>query len=93
MVVPDGTQGIKGLSLPGSSLHAPLRQTQTITVLLSHWLGIPVGPSSQPSEQLSTSNQLTALFCHWSVPLKAPSSSLLLLLLSRFSRVQLCATP
>lgn len=39
--------------------------------------GILVGPLSQPSEQLSASNQLTALFCHCSGPLKAPSPSLL----------------
>ena len=32
----------------------------------------PGGPSSQPSEQLSTSNLVLALLCHWPVPLKTP---------------------
>ena len=35
-------------------------------------VGPPGGPSSQPSERLSTSNLLPALLCHWPGPLKTP---------------------
>ena len=38
--------------------------------------GHPGGPPSQPSEQLSSSNQLTVVLCHWLVQLKVPSPSL-----------------
>lgn len=52
----------------------PAHSTETdAKVPLSSGLGTLVGPLSQPSEQLSASNQLTALFCHCSGPLKAPS--------------------
>ena len=56
VVVPDGTQGIKGLSLSGSGLHAAWIQTPAVTVLLSHWSGTLAGPSSPQSGQWSTSN-------------------------------------
>ena len=39
-----------GLSLPGAGLHAPLRQTPAMMVLLSQWLSTLVGPSPEASE-------------------------------------------
>ena len=75
VVVPDGTKGIRGLSLPGSCLHTPLRQMLAIRVPLSSGWGTLVGPLSQPSEQLSASNQLmpysTIAQGHWK-PLPHP---------------------
>ena len=51
VVVPDGTQGIKGLSVSGSGMHAAWIQTPAVTVLLSHWSGTLAGPSSPQSGQ------------------------------------------
>ena len=55
VVVPDGTQGIRGLSLPGAGLHAPLRQTPAIMVLSA------TGPLrwAPPPKQVSNHREVT----------------------------------
>ena len=74
-------------SLPGSSVHGILQIIRLEWVAISFSRG-----SSWPRDWTRVSCIADRFFTFWAT-WKAPNIPLLLLLLSRFSRVRLCATP
>ena len=58
------------------------------------WIAFPFSRgSSQPRDQIQVSHIAARFFTHWATSEAHHLSMLLLLLLSRFSRVRLCPTP
>ena len=69
---PRWNQGHKGPFPPWLQPISPIYRDTSYNCPTQPLVGWPGRPSSQPSEQLSTSNLLPAMLCHWPVPLKTP---------------------